>query len=55
MVLRIAASCGVGHRLGSDAALLWLWHRPVATAPDVTPSLGTSICLGAALKRQTDR
>ena len=25
-------SCGVGHRRGSDPALLWLWHRPVATA-----------------------
>ena len=26
-------SCGVGHRRGSDAALLWLWHRLAATAP----------------------
>jgi len=26
-------SCGVGCRHGSDPALLWLWHRPVATAP----------------------
>ena len=25
-------SCGVGHRHGSDPALLWLWCRPVATA-----------------------
>ena len=25
-------SCGVGHRRGSDPALLWLWHRLVATA-----------------------
>ena len=25
-------SCGVGHRLGSDPMLLWLWRRP-ATAP----------------------
>ena len=25
-------SCGVAHRCGSDPALLWLWHRPVATA-----------------------
>ena len=29
----IAVSCGVGHRRGSDPALLWPWHRPVATAP----------------------
>ena len=26
-------NCGVGHRCGSDPTLLWLWHRPVATAP----------------------
>jgi len=24
---------GVGHRCGLDLALLWLWHRLVATAP----------------------
>ena len=26
-------SCGVGHRCGTDPVLLWLWRRPVATAP----------------------
>ena len=26
-------SCGVGCRRGSDPALLWLLHRPAATAP----------------------
>ena len=26
-------SCGVGCKSGLDPALLWLWHRPVATAP----------------------
>ena len=31
--LSIAVSCGVGHSLGSDPVLLWLWHRPAATAP----------------------
>ena len=25
-------SCGLGRRLGSDPALLWLWHRPAAMA-----------------------
>ena len=25
-------SCGVGHRLSSDAMLLWLWCRPAAVA-----------------------
>ena len=29
----VAVSCGVGCRRGSDPALLWLWHRLVATAP----------------------
>ena len=27
----VAVSCG--RRCGSDAALLWLWHRPAASAP----------------------
>ena len=26
-------SCGVGCRRSSDPELLWLWRRPVATAP----------------------
>ena len=26
-------SCGVGHRLGSDPALLWLLLRPATTDP----------------------
>ena len=25
-------SCGVGHRRGSDPALLWLWHRSAGAA-----------------------
>ena len=29
----VALSCGVGCRHGSDPMLLWLWRRPVATAP----------------------
>ena len=28
----VAVSCGVGHKHGSDPALLWLWCRPAATA-----------------------
>ena len=28
-----AVSCGVGHRCGSDLALLWLWYRPAAVVP----------------------
>ena len=26
-------TCGVGRRCSLDPTLLWLWHRPVATAP----------------------
>ena len=29
----LALNCGVGHRCGSDAALLWLWCRLAAVAP----------------------
>ena len=29
----IAVSCGVGCRCGLDPVLLWLWRRPVTTAP----------------------
>ena len=42
----------MGHRRGSDLALLWLWHRPVAAAPIKIPSLGTSsICHGCGPKK----
>uniref|UniRef100_A0A8D0Z604 Glycine cleavage system H protein n=1 Tax=Sus scrofa TaxID=9823 RepID=A0A8D0Z604_PIG len=43
-------SCGVGCRHGSDPALLWLWHRPVATAP-IRPLAGAVrlLCTGPAL------
>ena len=30
--IRVAMSCGVGWRRGSDPVLLWLWCRPEATA-----------------------
>ena len=33
-----------------DLALLWLWHRPSSCSSTSTPSLGTTICHGAALK-----
>ena len=45
-------SCGVGGRCGANPVLLWLWCKPAATALISTPSLGTSICVGVALKRQ---
>ena len=51
----VAVSCGVGCRCSLDLVLLWLWFRLVATAPDSTPSLGTSICCVVALKRQKNK
>ena len=46
-----AVSCGVGHRLGSDLALLWLWDRPAATVP-IHPLAWESPCaVGVALKK----
>ena len=30
--------CSVGCRCSSDPALLWLWHRPAATAPMGPPA-----------------
>ena len=48
----VAMGCGVGHRHGSDLALLWLWHRPVATAPIGPLAWEPPCAAGAALKRQ---
>ena len=43
-------SCGVGHRLGLDLALLWPWRRPAATAP-IRPLAWEPPCtMGAALE-----
>ena len=45
-------SCGAGRRGGSDPALLWLWHGPVATAPIGSLDWEPPYATGAALKRQ---
>ena len=42
-------------RLGSDAALLWLWHRPAATALIGSLAWEPPYALGMALKRQKDK
>jgi len=47
-------SCGVGHRYGSDLALLWLWHRPAATAPIRPLAWEPPYAAGVAPKRQKD-
>jgi len=42
----------IGHRSSSDPALLWLWHRPAATAPIQPLAWEPPYVAGAALKRQ---
>ena len=44
-------SCGVGRKLGWDPVLLWLWCRPVATAP-IRPLAWEPLCAaGVALEK----
>ena len=50
-----AVSCGVGHRCGSDPALLWLWCRPAAVAPIQPIAWEPPYAIGAALKKQTKK
>ena len=45
-------SCGVGHRHGSDLALLWLWHRLAATTPIRPAAWEPPYVAGVALRRQ---
>ena len=42
----------VGHRRGSDLALLWLWHRPAAIALIRPLAWEPPHATGVALKRQ---
>ena len=46
-------SCGVGHKYGLDPALLWLWHRPAATATIRPLAWELSYAEGATLKSKT--
>jgi len=48
-------SCAVGHRHGSDLALLWLWPRLAATAPIRALAWKPPYATGAALKRQKNK
>ena len=45
-------SCGVGCRRGSEPALLWLWRRPVATAPIGPLAWEPPYAAGAAQEKQ---
>jgi len=53
----IAVNCGVGHRLGSDPALLWLWCRLAATALTGPLAWELPYATGGALKskKQTNK
>ena len=48
----LAVSYGVGCRYGLDLSLLWLWCRPVATAPIQPLYWDPSCAIGAAIKRK---
>ena len=45
-------TCCLGHRHGSDLALLWLWHRLVAVALIGPLAWEPPYAMGADLKRQ---
>ena len=45
-------SCGAGRRHGSDLVWLWLWRRPVATAPTGPLAWEPPYAAYEALKRQ---
>ena len=47
-----AMSCGVGHRLGSDLVLLWLWCRLEATALIEALAWEQPYVMGGALKKK---
>ena len=48
----VAMSCGVGRRRGSDPELLWLWHRPEATASIRPLAWEPPYAAGVALKKK---
>ena len=45
-------SYGVGHRLSSDPALLWLWRRPAATARIWPLAWEPPYAMGVALEKE---
>ena len=48
-------NCGIGHRRGSDLALLWLWCRPAATAPIQSLDWKPPYAPGVALKKDQEK
>ena len=50
----VALSGSVGHRHGSDPALLSLWQRPAAAAPVQSLAWEPPYAVGTALKKKTN-
>ena len=48
-------SCGVGFSCSLDLVLLWLWHRPAATAPIQPLAWELSYATGAAVKKEKEK
>ena len=48
-------SYGVGHKCGSDPALLWLWRRPAATVPVRPLAWEPPYALGTALEKTKNK
>ena len=44
-------SCGIGCRCSSDPELLWLWQRPVATAPIRLPAWELQYAAGSSPRK----
>ena len=51
----VAVNCGVGHRHGSDFALLWLWRRLAAVAPIWPLAWELPYATSVALKKQKNK
>ena len=51
----LLVSCGVDCRHGLDPKLLWLWHRPAATAPIQPLAWEHPDAVGAALKKTKNK
>ena len=45
-------NCGIGRRCGLELALLWLWHRPAATALIRPLAWEPPYAMGVVLKKK---
>jgi len=47
--------CGVGRKYGLDPTLLWLWHRPAATALIGPLAWEPPYAVGVALEKRQNK